>query len=364
MNWGCRVLPSPTATAALAGADDAAPLPEPAGDDEHAAAIAAAPTHGNSQATSPPTLRCAPVTRVGGHVSSNRAMVRSRVRVWLLLLAGAIAATACASPSSSSSARVSAKIVKRTPAVGDKATFVSQQTVVLVAQLELLGKVTTQSRETVDIELTEECLEIQEGTCSRARITFGKASQDKVFEVSSNWTNPTPPEHVTLPIAERSFVLRSQIDVELEDGSAAPKDLAELVRAQYKELVQDTQLGSVLPESVRVGDELVDLAAFLSKVSSADRPDLHTSTQVKVRAIRGEPGHEEITLELTQSSEHSTPSSTIEEELKGTLELRADGGRLVSKDLKGPLQIRQTEGVATQTVSGTRTLKVTTTYGW
>lgn len=265
---------------------------------------------------------------------------------------------------SATSGPTSASVTKHVPAVGDKATYDSAQTVVFVEQLRVHGrKGSTETKTVLHAALSEECLAVVEQRCVRSKLVFGPCEETKTFRSSFNLDESSPPPAVTTaPFSGRTFVLEgagAEQTLKLEDGTSVPKELADKATLQRLQLVESTALVSALPDTLRVGDSVDELSDAFGKRRSEQKQSRRATTRFEVRSVRGEPGREVVTLAVDHTEEN--PATAVN--MKGTLDLRADGGVLVDFQINGPITLTKNEPGANE-VTGTMTEKITSTYSW
>lgn len=284
----------------------------------------------------------------------------SRAAVLALLVAAAIG---CGDKSSSSSKSAEAKaeppstgksskagstdaaneatITKRYAVVGDVEKSTKVKTFAMKAKIKGPdGMVDVESTENETIEKTEECLAIADKQCSKAKVSFVKYEGKKV-------TNGKSKDEAHPTVGKTYIIERKGKDlaVTLADGSAASEAEQKDIKDTYKRFGRRKDKLAAMPDKVKVGDSLDELAKVLGEEAAQDDDDdgdapPKVTSKIVVKAIREEGGKKIVTLDVAMSMEgDSKKVGHMKIEMKGTVDLRADIAQDVTSELAGPLEI-------------------------
>lgn len=229
-------------------------------------------------------------------------------------------------------------ISKHYPVVGDKlASTLVQQTKLKLDGKSAKGPVLEETSVAERMEKSEECLAVEGKLCTKLKVTYGKwetktTQKDGQSEVRS-------PAH-----AGKSFTVELKKGaLSFSDASGKPPTKAELeaLQGDYRDFAREAEWLDALPDRVKVGDSLTALAKVLAAREQAGVDPFESSEfELIVRSIKDGGSKKIVVLDLSLKLAGASASKnqrTIT--AKGTLELRADLGLAVKREIRSVLAI-------------------------
>jgi hypothetical protein len=273
----------------------------------------------------------------------------------------AATATATAAPKDEGTA-----ITKHYPAVGDKGTTAETQ----VAEMKVdikgpKGEFKEEATEAEQTEKAEECLAVTDKSCSKMKVTYTKA--EKKVTTKDGKTKDSKVAH-----AGKTYVLELKdgaVAVTTEDGKEPPKEELAAVKKDYKSFGKDGEILDAIPEKVKVGDSLDKLAqALASRAMDSENKPSKMDAKVTVKEFKTVDGKTIIVLDISMDAEGEEDNGgAIKVSMKGTIDLRADIGLPLKREMKGPVSVvfgEKAKGGVTGKAEGQMSLTSANTYSF
>ncbi|MFO0554821.1 MAG: hypothetical protein U0271_40970 [Polyangiaceae bacterium] len=255
----------------------------------------------------------------------------------------------------------SATFTKHYPAVGDKETSKK------VSNVIFKGSISPKKGKTVDIdnvedsvtEKTEECLEVKDKGCVKLKVTY-KLDEKTTKEGSKD------PKTKTEPNSGKTYIVVRGKDPKIttEDGKDVPRDVADSLQKAYSKPDESARMLNALPEKVKVGDELGDLAKAFADIATESENIVgtpKTTCKITVKEIKQVDGKTVVVLSVDLTAEaEDKRMGMMTIGMKGTMDVAADGGMALASDVTGPISITFKD--ADGKLSGTMSEKEKSSY--
>ncbi|MFO0547534.1 MAG: hypothetical protein U0271_04045 [Polyangiaceae bacterium] len=261
-------------------------------------------------------------------------------------------ATASAATSAPAPAEEGVAITKDYPAVGDVETIRETGTSTMKVKVKQGAKeVEEDISEEKSSEMVEECLELAGKDCKKLKIKVNK-DESKKTEGGKDKSKPSP-------IAGKTYIVtrtEGAPEVTLEDGTKASPE--EVKAIGHEGLSKISKRLDALPDRVKVGDSLAGFVqAMIADLASDPAKPATGSGSIVVKSIDNVDGKTVVTLDvdLTIQFKQEASDMQIQTQMKGSVQMSADGAHMLKLDFSGPLTLTSPDVNATGTMSRVKT---------